>query len=1005
MHLNCHSHYSFKYGTFSIEQLLQLAQKCEQKVLALTDVNNTSGCLSFVQQAKEAGIKPIVGIDFRVDAQQQFVGLAKNNKGFQALNEYLSSLLLAETPIPSRAAKLKETFIVYPFSLHSKQRIKLADNEYIGIAYHELKALPFSAWARCQEQMIFLQSVTVGNRRGYNVHRLLRAIDQNTLLAKLRPSSCGAIEDQMYARKDLEEMKEHYPLIWANTKKVVEACTIDFIYKGKQKSGAVNQNKQSFTGTKEEDRQLLRQLSYDQLDYRYPDKLLQAQNIPRLEKELKAICSQGFESYFLINWDMLRYARSRNFFYVGRGSGANSIVAYLLQITDVDPVKLDLYFERFINPYRENPPDFDIDFSWRDRDEVTQYLFNKYGKKGQIALLATYNTFQYRSLIRELGKVFGLPTSEIDALSRERKRQAKPDQYVRLIYKYASYMHGMPSYLSVHAGGILISEKPIHYFSATIVPPKGFPLVQFDMIHAEDVGLYKFDILSQRGLGKVKDSMQMVIERGKERDLDIHSTERFFEDEKIKALLRDGNTMGCFYVESPAMRMLLKKLKADDYLSLVAASSIIRPGVAKSGMMREYILRSQSKSDEWRKKTPVIMQELMEETYGVMVYQEDVIKVAHHFAGLSLGEADVLRRGMSGKFRSRAEFSKVKQKFFDNCDKKGYPSALTKEIWRQTESFAGYAFSKGHSASYAVESYQSLYLKAHYPMEFILGVLNNGGGFYSREMYFHEARMLGACVEAPCINNSQYLSSLYGASTIYMGFHLVGELEHRSIEVLLEERKQHGNYRSLVDFIGRCEISKEQLTLLIRAGAFRFSGKSKQALLWEMYQLLGHAKKTQVYKSLFETGRRRFQLPELDQSPVEDAYDQMELFGFALSSPFVLLAERVEGSIKAKDIIAHLKQRISVVGSLVCIKNTRTTRQELMQFGTFVDDEGGWIDTVHFPPSVKRYPFEGKGCYLIEGKVVEEFGYPTIEVDRLSRLAFVSRDHPTHKKQLTKTET
>lgn len=172
-----------------------------------------------------------------------------------------------------------------------------------------------------------------------------------------------------------------------------------------------------------------------------------------------------------------------------------------------------------------------------------------------------------------------------------------------------------------------------------------------------------------------------------------------------------------------------------------------------------------------------------------------------------------------------------------------------------------------------------------------------------------------------------------------------------------------------------------------------------------MYQLLGHAKKTQVYKSLFETGRRRFQLPELDQSPVEDAYDQMELFGFALSSPFVLLAERVEGSIKAKDIIAHLKQRISVVGSLVCIKNTRTTRQELMQFGTFVDDEGGWIDTVHFPPSVKRYPFEGKGCYLIEGKVVEEFGYPTIEVDRLSRLAFVSRDHPTHKKQLTKTET
>ena len=454
----------------SVEQLLQFAQKCEQKVLALTDINNTSGCLSFVQQAKEVGIKPIVGIDFRLGAQQQFIGLAKNNGGFQALNQYLSQLLLAKASIPARTAQLEEVFVIYPFSLYSKQCIELKDNEYMGIAYHELKALSFSAWANHQEQMVFLQTVTVSNRREYNVHRLLRAIDQNTLLAKLQSSSCGLLEHQMYARNELEGMKEHHPLIWANTQRIVDACRIDFIYKGKQKSGAVNQNKKSFAGTKEEDRKLLRKLCYDQLDYRYPDKELQKKNVLRLEKELKAISSQGFESYFLINWDMLRYARSRNFFYVGRGSGANSIVAYLLRITDVDPVKLDLYFERFINPYRENPPDFDIDFSWRDRDEVTQYLFKKYGKKGQIALLATYNTFQYRSLIRELGKVFGLPTAEIDALSKERKRQAKPDQYVRLIYKYASYMHGMPSYLSVHAGGILISEKPIHYFSATIFP-------------------------------------------------------------------------------------------------------------------------------------------------------------------------------------------------------------------------------------------------------------------------------------------------------------------------------------------------------------------------------------------------------------------------------------------------------------------------------------------------------------------------------------------------------
>lgn len=1003
MYLNCHSYYSFKFGTLSIEQLLLLAQTHQQKAIALTDINNTSGCLSFVQQAKEAGIKPIIGIDFRKGAQQHFVGLARSNKGFQSLNEYLSDILVAEEEIPLRAKQMEEVSVIYPFAMYSQERIELGVNEYIGIAYHELKYLPFSVWKNCQEQLVFRQTVTVSNRRAYNVHRLLRAIDQNILLAKLHPSTCGSPDDRVYTAAELEPIQKNHAQIWENTQQLMESCSIDFQFKGNKKSGAVNQNKQTFTASNAEDRALLRKLCYDALDYRYPDEAVQAQNMDRLEKELKAINSQGFESYFLINWDMLRYARSRGFFYVGRGSGANSIVAYLLRITDVDPVKLDLYFERFINPYRENPPDFDIDFSWRDRDEVTQYLFRKYGENNQIALLATYNTFQYRSLIRELGKVFGLPSAEIDALSREKQPQAKPDQYVRLIYKYAAYMHGMPSHLSVHAGGILIAEKSIHYFSATIVPPKGFPLVQFDMIHAEDVGLYKFDILSQRGLGKVKDSMQMVIDRGKERDLDIHKTERFFEDEKIKALLREGNTMGCFYVESPAMRMLLKKLKADDYLSLVAASSIIRPGVAKSGMMREYILRSQSNSEDWREKTPHIMQELMEETYGVMVYQEDVIKVAHHFAGLSLGEADVLRRGMSGKFRSRTEFAKVKQQFFDNCTQKGYPPKLTQEVWRQTESFAGYAFSKGHSASYAVESYQSLYLKAHYPMEFILGVLNNGGGFYSREMYFHEARMMGATVEPPCINTSQYLSCLVGESTIYMGFHLVGELEQQSIQLILDERKRAGSYRSLVDFIGRCEIAREQLSLLIRASAFRFSGKSKQILLWEMYQLLGHSKKTQVRKSLFESGRRKFHLPQLDRSPIEEAYDQMELFGFALCSPFDLLAENVGDGLKAKDILNHLGQRIQIVGSLVCIKKTRTTRKELMQFGTFVDANGDWIDTVHFPPVVKRYPFEGKGCYVIEGKVVEEFGYPTVEVTYLRRLSFVSRDHPTHKKQLAKT--
>ena len=268
----------------------------------------------------------------------------------------------------------------------------------------------------------------------------------------------------------------------------------------------------------------------------------------------------------------------------------------------------------------------------------------------------------------------------------------------------------------------MIAEKSIHYHTGTFLPPKGFATTQFDMVVAEDIGLHKFDILSQRGLSKIQDALH-IVRKNKPEDilLDIRNLQAFKQDEKIKSILRNGRAMGCFYVESPAMRMLLKKLKVDTYLGLVAASSIIRPGVSNSGMMREYIVRFTD--PERRQAAHPVLLDIMPDTFGVMVYQEDVIKVAHYFAVLSLGEADVLRRGMSGKFRSREEFKNVENQYFENCKARGYSLELAQDIWRQIESFAGYAFAKGHSASYAVESYQSLYLKAHYPLEYMVARL------------------------------------------------------------------------------------------------------------------------------------------------------------------------------------------------------------------------------------------------------------------------------------------
>ena len=275
----------------------------------------------------------------------------------------------------------------------------------------------------------------------------------------------------------------------------------------------------------------------------------------------------------------------------------------------------------------------------------------------------------------------------------------------KLVYLYGEYLKDFPSHLSIHAGGVVIAQKPIYSYTATFRPPKGFPTAQFSMIEAEEIGLYKFDILSQRGLGHIREAVD-IVKQNRGDDIDIYDIATFKADPCIAEQLERGHTMGCFYVKSPVMRMLLCKLKANDYLGLVAASSIIRPGVAQSGMMRQYILLHRDPSR--RKMMHPMMMNIMHETYGVMVYQEDVIKVAHLFAGLDLGEADVLRRGMSRKYRSREEFDRTKDKFFNNCNRKGYSPALSAEIWRQVESFAGYSFAKGHSASFAVESYQSL---------------------------------------------------------------------------------------------------------------------------------------------------------------------------------------------------------------------------------------------------------------------------------------------------------
>ena len=1054
MYLNAHTFFSLRYGTFSPKQLVEAASTRPVKTLVLTDINNTSAALDFVRACKDKGIKPVLGIEFR-DEQHRFLftGIAQNNAGWAALCALLTEHSLGGKPLPAVPPPMENVFIVYdrevkPFELFRPY-------ELIGIRPSETNKLVFSNWRRYPERLVIWQPITFLDAEGYRLHKLLRAIDANTLVTKLEGVQIAQADEYFREEASLLEPFQNHPKIIQNTRRVLDACSIRF-------ETGLQLNRRTFMGTKEGDLHLLSKLAEGGCDRRYGANHRRAKE--RVSKELKVIAEMDFAAYFLITWDIVRYAESAGYHHIGRGSGANSIVAYCLFITDVEPLELDLYFERFINPQRSSPPDFDIDFSWNERDDVTDYIFKRYGRE-HTALLATYSTFQHAAIIRELGKVFGLTKEDIDAIvdhwqstapgtwewtgrktldvglgtldvpgptsqvpsptskvpspsptsnvqhpksnvQRPTSNVPSPTSNVqhptsnlhpwaKHILHFGEMLVNFPNYLSIHAGGVIISEKPLSQVTALQMMPKGFPITHFDMYAAEEWGFHKFDILSQRGLGHIKDCVDLVREnQGKA--VNVHDVERIKTDERVRTQLRSSHCMGCFYIESPAMRGLLRKLRCDHYIHLVAASSIIRPGVASSGMMRAYIQRfHQPHSFEYPHP---VFKEHLSETFGVMVYQEDVMKILHHFAGLGLDEADVMRRMMTGKKRSSEAFARLRQKYFDNCAARRHPEELAKEVWRQIESFGGYSFCKAHSASFAVESFQSLYLKTYYPLEFMVAVINNFGGFYSTEFYVHEARMSGATVHAPCINHSRNLTRIQGKD-VYLGLIHVRGLESQLIQDIEQQRFALGAFKSLEDFVRRVHISPTQLDILIRIGAFRFTGLKKSELLWEKSRVLT-PESGMGANLLFTDEADTFRLPTLEEGPFDQSFDELELLGFPLCSPFDLLAdclpaealvserEHNNAGLLAREMNDHIHKLVTMTGYYVCRKDTRTVKGELMQFGTWLDIEGRFFDTVHFPDQVKKTPFRGRGVYRIRGRLTSDFGFMSLETHHMERLAY-----------------
>ncbi|MDZ7634270.1 MAG: PHP domain-containing protein [Bacteroidales bacterium] len=523
MYLNCHSYYSLRYGTLTVERLSELAAAAGIRRLVMTDINNTTGVPDFVRECRSRGITPAAGIEFREGNTLLYIGIARNNEGFRELNEFLTHHNFTGEPLPPRPPSFPNAYVIYPAGggVNGRAGVSgggvngraapwdngsdggvsgsaaahgnsyggaegtgngsasagaartgagggsitpaaLRDNEYLGIRPSAAGRLLSTAKSELSKYVI-LQPVTIESPADYPVHRSLRAVDNNLLLSRLEPHMTASPDEIITPESELIRPFGMWPQVAETTRRLLNDCSLEIDF-------TTHKNKKIYSASRYDDKLLLEKLAWDGMKYRYGKNNRVAEE--RVRHELEIIDRLGFSAYFLITWDIIRYSMACGFYHVGRGSGANSVVAYCLKITNVDPIDLNLYFERFINPKRTSPPDFDIDYSWKERDTVTEYIFRRYGHR-HTALLGTVNTFRGKSIVRELGKVHGLPVDEIDALISNPSAESNRGEIQDLIFETGNKIADFPNLRSIHAGGVLISEEPVCCYHGARHAPKG----------------------------------------------------------------------------------------------------------------------------------------------------------------------------------------------------------------------------------------------------------------------------------------------------------------------------------------------------------------------------------------------------------------------------------------------------------------------------------------------------------------------------------------------------
>jgi error-prone DNA polymerase len=1018
-HLHVHSNFSMLAGTHPVADLVAAAARCGMESLALSDTDAMHAVVPFTEACAARGVRPIYGAELTGEdgpTPLRAVLLARTREGYAEISRLVTRRRLEEEfDFGEALAGLSENVYVlasYPLLL---TRLRHLPNLRAALPVAPGRDRDRERWRIAEAaRRLGIPTVAAGGvwfleAREHFVHRVLTAIRTRTTVGTL-PRGEAAERDAFF--HDPAEVVRvfgggygrsggggssggpfgHDPV--EEAARIADDCRVDLAL-GRRRLPRFP------VPPGEEPGGMLRRIALSGLRRRLGDGCPPEEKREAMETidyELSVIERKGLAGYFLICWDIVRFARSRGIRTLGRGSAGNSLVSYALGITHFNPLRHNMFFERFLNPEREHLPDFDLDFGTDDREVILRYIFRRYGE-GNVAMIGTFSTLRARAALRETAKALGIPEGEIAPLIQmipfyasidhlEELRRVSPraaglpvgEEPLRTLIAIARRIGGFPRHMATHPCGLVVSPEPITGLIPLQRGDKGYEITQWSMYEVEEAGLVKIDVIGQKGLAVIGEACAMAAQNeGREIDPDRIDA---LSDGPTKALIRAGRTEGCFYIESPIMMQLLAQARCEEFEVLTALSSIIRPGVSSHGGKRSYLMRALG-LEPIPDLHPAVAA-VLRDTYGCLIYQEQVIRLAVAVAGMSYAEADGLRRCMSFKNAGGETMESYREAFMRGARGRGMPGETAEEVFRQIAAFAGYAFCKAHSASFALESFESAWCKAHYPAEFMAAVLSNGGGYYGYEEYLEEARRMGLELLPPCVNESGARHHGRGRR-LRVGLMQVKGLAEETLEAIIAERP----FASLAGFLERVPASRGEVENLIRCGAFACFGRTRPEMMWELRVLRGG-------EGVRETGAREGAGKDaagamLSRIPAVPDYDlrsslaaEREILDMSVSAhPLAMFGSEISRLrrraeiVSSSDLPARDGEEVDLVGWRVTAKATRTSdKGEEMIFVTF-SDAAGRFEAIFFPKVYRRVArelFRARGPYHIRGRVESDLG-------------------------------